>query len=88
MNSKTDINYKSLPELVGGGYGTFWRFKGRYRVVKGSRASKKSKTTALWFITNLMKYPLANLLVVRKTGRTLIGYKSISFGKRLRILWN
>jgi phage terminase large subunit len=71
MNLKTDVNYKSLPELVGGGYGTFWRFKGRYRIVKGSRASKKSKTTALWFITNLMKYQLANLLVVRKTGRTL-----------------
>lgn len=71
MTLKTDINYKSLPELVGGGYGTFWRFKGRYKVVKGSRASKKSKTTALWFITNMMKYPLANLLVVRKTGRTL-----------------
>jgi len=60
-----------LPDLVGKGYGTFWRFKGRYRVVKGSRASKKSKTTALWFIVNMMKYPEANTLVVRKTFRTL-----------------
>lgn len=60
-----------LPEVVGKGYGTFWRFKGRYRVVKGSRASKKSKTTALWFIVNMMKYPQANTLVVRKTFRTL-----------------
>lgn len=60
-----------LPELVGKGYGTFWRYKGRYRVVKGSRASKKSKTTALWFITNMMKYPEANALVVRKVFRTL-----------------
>ena len=34
----------SLPEVVGKGYKTFWNFKGRYRVVKGSRASKKSKT--------------------------------------------
>lgn len=40
-----------LPEIVGKGYGTFWRWKGRYRVCKGSRASKKSKTTALWYIT-------------------------------------
>lgn len=39
-----------LPDIVGQGYGTFWRFKGRYRVCKGSRASKKSKTTALWYI--------------------------------------
>ena len=60
-----------LPEIVGRGYGTFWRFRGRYRVVKGSRASKKSKTTALWCIVNLMKYPQANLLVIRKTYRTL-----------------
>lgn len=61
----------SLPDIVGKGYGTFWRFKGRYRVCKGSRASKKSKTTALWFIVNMMKYPQANTLIVRKTFRTL-----------------
>ncbi len=60
-----------LPRVVGRGYKNFWNFKGRYRVVKGSRASKKSKTTALWYIYNLMKYPKANLLVVRKTYRTL-----------------
>lgn len=60
-----------LPEIVGKGYGTFWRFKGRYRVVKGSRRSKKSKTMALWVIWAMMKYPLGNTLVVRKTYRTL-----------------
>lgn len=61
----------SLPEYVGKGYGTYWKWKGRYRVCKGSRASKKSKTTALWYIVNMMKYPDANLLVVRKVFRTL-----------------
>lgn len=60
-----------LPKVVGKGYKDFWNFRGRYRVVKGSRASKKSKTTALWYIYNMMKYPEANLLVVRKTYRTL-----------------
>ncbi|MBS4931099.1 MAG: PBSX family phage terminase large subunit [Clostridiales bacterium] len=60
-----------LPKLIGKGYGKFWHFKGRYRVVKGSRASKKSKTTALWFIYSLMKHKQANLLVIRKTYRTL-----------------
>lgn len=60
-----------ISELVGGGYNEFWRFKGRYRVVKGSRASKKSKTAALFFIYSLVKYPGANLLVVRKTFRTV-----------------
>ena len=39
--------------------------------MKGSRASKKSKTTALWHIVKLIEYPLANVLVVRKTERTL-----------------
>lgn len=72
MVLKTDnVRKINLPEVVGKGYGSFWRFKGRYRVVKGSRASKKSKTTALWFIVNMMKYPEANTLVVRKTARTL-----------------
>lgn len=60
-----------LPKLIGKGYKDYWNFKGRYRVCKGSRASKKSKTTALWFIYNIMKYPDSNLLVVRKVFRTL-----------------
>lgn len=60
-----------VSELVGGGYGDFWQYKGRYRVCKGSRASKKSKTTALNIITRMMKYPQANTLVVRKVYRTL-----------------
>ncbi|WP_392462339.1 PBSX family phage terminase large subunit [Streptococcus parasuis] len=61
----------SLKQVVGKKYNKFWHFKGRYRVVKGSRASKKSKTTALWYVNNIMKYPGANLLVIRKTFRTL-----------------
>jgi phage terminase large subunit len=69
------MNLKSrkvkLPELVGKGYKDFWNFKGRYRVCKGSRASKKSKTTALFFIYSMMKYHGANLLVIRKVYRTL-----------------
>ena len=60
-----------LPDIVGRGYRDFWNFRGRYRVVKGSRASKKSKTAALWYVVHLMKYPDANLLVVRKTERSL-----------------
>lgn len=65
------INKIKLKEVVGKGYGTYWNFKGRYRVVKGSRASKKSKTTALWYIVNIIKHPKSNLLVIRKTYRTL-----------------
>ncbi len=65
------IENRYLPDVIGKGYKTFWEWRGRYRVCKGSRASKKSKTTALWFIYNLMKYKGANLLVVRKVFRTL-----------------
>ena len=60
-----------LPDIVGRGYRDFWNFRGRYRILKGSRASKKSKTTALWYIYNMMKYPGSNVLVVRKTFRSL-----------------
>lgn len=95
--------YINLPQIVGRGYKRFWHFKGRYRVVKGSRASKKSKTTALWFIYHMMKYPfdengkptglLPNLLVVRKTFRTIKDscYKELKWAvKRLKVehLWD
>ncbi len=63
--------YINLPDVVGKGYKTFWNSQHRYRVVKGSRASKKSKTTALWIIYNMMKHPDANTVVVRKVFRTL-----------------
>ena len=60
-----------LSTVVGGGYNKFWHFKGRYRVCKGSRASKKSTTTALNIIKRMMEYPDANTLVIRKVFRTL-----------------
>ena len=56
----------NLPEVVGKGYGSFWRSKHRYLVVKGGRASKKSTTAALKIIYNIMKYPDAHALVVRR----------------------
>ena len=71
MPSKIDYKPVDLPSVVGRGYGTFWRYTGRYRVCKGSRASKKSATTSLNFIYRIMKHPQANLLVIRKTYRTL-----------------
>ncbi len=64
-------NHIYLPDVVGKGYSDFWHSKHRFRVVKGSRASKKSTTTALNFIYRLIKYPNSNLLVVRKTYRSL-----------------
>jgi len=60
----------NLPDVIGRGYGSFWRNKNRYRVLKGGRGSKKSTTTALWFISSIMEYPQANAVVVRKTFNT------------------
>ncbi len=84
--------YIRLPDVIGRGYKAYWNFKGRYRVNKGSRASKKSKNTAIGYIYNLMKYKDANLLVVRKTFRTLKDscYKELKWAvKRLKVehLW-
>lgn len=60
----------SIAQTIGGGYNEFWYNKDFYRVVKGSRGSKKSKTTALNFIYRLIMYDWANLLVVRRFSNT------------------
>lgn len=53
-------------QLVGKEYKKFMLCRKRYLVVKGSRASKKSKNTALRWIQLMYEFPLSNLLVVRK----------------------
>lgn len=60
----------TIKQIIGGGYDEFWNFKGRYRLVKGGRGSKKSTTTALWYIYNMMYYYYKynvkpNVLVIR-----------------------
>lgn len=61
----------SMQRLVGKGYAKLWNFKGRYVACKGSRASKKSKTVALWIVSHIVEYPEANAIYIRKTERTL-----------------
>ena len=61
----------NLSKVIGKGYNRFWNSKKRYVVCKGSRGSKKSKTSALWHIAKIMEYPESNALVIRKVGRTL-----------------
>lgn len=55
-----------IKKTVGKNYKEFWDFRGRYRVIKGGRGSKKSHTTALWYIYHLLKYRNANLLCMRQ----------------------
>ena len=61
----------SMQEMLGKGYAEFWNSKKRYVVCKGSRASKKSVTAAYKIMVRMMEMPLANTLVIRKTGSTL-----------------
>ena len=61
----------SLQKVIGKGYADFWNTKKRYRVCKGSRGSKKSKTTALNMIERLYEYPESNGLCVRRFSNTL-----------------
>lgn len=71
MKINPDARRVFLPQIVGRGYASFWKWKGRFRVIKGSRASKKSRTMALWLVCGIMRYPGSNALVIRKVFRTL-----------------
>lgn len=78
----------NLNEIIGKEYEPFWYSKERYRVIKGSRGSKKSKVTSLWYISNMMKYDKANLVVIRKrlnTHRTSTRNDLIWAIKRLKV---
>lgn len=66
MSLSKEINI-NISKAVGKGYKDFIMCKKRYRVVKGSRGSKKSTTTAQDIILKMTMYPLANTLVIRKT---------------------
>lgn len=61
----------SLQKAIGKNYADFWNKKKRYRVCKGSRGSKKSKTAALNMIHRLFEYPESNGLCVRRYSNTL-----------------
>ncbi|MDM8100947.1 PBSX family phage terminase large subunit [Oceanobacillus oncorhynchi] len=60
----------SPAKAIGKGYNRFWHNRQFYRVIKGSRGSKKSKNTAINFIYRIMKYEWANLLVIRRYSNT------------------
>ena len=64
------VEVKSIRQIIGRGYDAFWNWTGRYRVVMGSRASKKSYSTAFWYILHMMQMSKANLLVVRMIADT------------------
>lgn len=63
-------NVISMSEALGSGYNRFYHSRNFYRVVKGSRGSKKSKNTALDYVKKILRYDWANLLVVRRFSNT------------------
>ena len=65
------MNKIYLPDLIGQGYKDFWNCKRRYRVCKGGRGSKKSKTSAYNRVFRIIKYPKCNYLCVRRYTNTL-----------------
>lgn len=65
----TDVQV-SMRRALGKGYNRFFHSRNFYRVVKGGRGSKKSKSSALCFIHDILKYKWANLLVVRRFSNT------------------
>ena len=54
QKKETTNNTLSLRDIVGKGYDDMFSFHGRYICIKGSRASKKSKTTAIYIILKMM----------------------------------
>ena len=55
-----------ISKAIGENYDEEWNCHSTYRVIKGAKGSKKSKFLAQWYMYHLERFPLANLLVVRK----------------------
>ena len=75
-----------IKKIIGKGYNRFWHCKKRYRVVKGSRGSKKSCTTALWYVAKMMEFYYQynlkpNVLVIRRF------YNTHKNSTRAQLVW-
>jgi phage terminase large subunit len=81
-----------ISSLIGQGYNEFWNCKKFYKVVKGSRGSKKSVTTQIEIIYKMMKYPWMNVIAARRYQNTLrdsvfVGLKSATNRLGVQNLW-
>lgn len=81
-----------ISNLIGQGYNEFWNCKKFYKVVKGSRGSKKSVTTQIEIIYKMMKYPWMNVIAARRYQNTLrdsvfVGLKSATNRLGVQNLW-
>lgn len=82
-----------LTDVIGQGYNEAWHTKKFYKVIKGSRGSKKSVTTQIEIIYKMMKYPWMNVIAARRYQNTLrdsvyVGLKSATHRLGVSNLWN
>lgn len=82
----------SVKTLIGKGYNKYWNTKKFYKVVKGSRGSKKSVTTQIEIIAKMMAYPWMNVIAARRYANTLrdsvyVGLKSATHRLGVTDLW-
>lgn len=82
-----------MQKLIGGGYNAAWNTKKFYKVIKGSRGSKKSVTTQIELIYKMMRYPWLNVLAMRRYANTLrdsvyVGLKSATHRLGVAHLWD
>lgn len=81
-----------LTDVIGKGYNESWHTKKFYKVIKGSRGSKKSVTTQIELIYKMMKYPWMNVIAARRYQNTLrdsvyVGLKSATHRLGVSNLW-
>src|SRR5699024_4864402 len=82
----------SISSLIGQGYNKAWNTKKFYKVIKGSRGSKKSVTTQIEIISKMMAYPWMNVIAARRYQNTLrdsvyVGLKSATNRLGVSHLW-
>ncbi|WP_201750559.1 PBSX family phage terminase large subunit [Senegalia massiliensis] len=82
----------SLQKLIGQGYNKAWNTKKFYKVIKGSRGSKKSVTTQIEIISKMMAHPWMNVIAARRYQNTLrdsmyVGLKSATHRLEVSHLW-
>ncbi|HLR34619.1 MAG TPA: PBSX family phage terminase large subunit [Tissierellales bacterium] len=83
----------SISKIIGQGYNKAWNTKKFYKVIKGSRGSKKSVTTQIEIISKMMAYPWMNVIAARRYQNTLrdsvyVGLKSATHRLGVSHLWN
>lgn len=82
----------SIKKLIGKGYNSAWNTRKFYKVIKGSRGSKKSVTTQIEIISKMMAYPWMNVIAARRYANTLrdsvyVGLKSATHRLGVSDLW-